>query len=466
MKFKPVITLICAALLLVSCFKDNDDELQPVSALEIQNFVYRSLNFFYLYKADSPELADDAFSSEQELDDFLTSYETPEALFNYLKSPQDEFSVLVDDYIALENALSGVTLTNGMEFGLVNYPDGSTNVFGYVRYVLPGSDADNKGIERGMIFNRISGQQITDSNFNTLFNPDTYTIGLASFDGEQVTPLETEIPLSKTEFTENPIHAVRTFEIQGVKIGYLMYNAFTNEFDPELNNVFAQFKSEGVTELILDLRYNSGGSVETATDLSSMVTGQFNGQVFYQEIWNDDRQEEYAEDGLFNSQIGNGESINSLNLNTVYVLTTRSTASASELVINGLEPYINVVQVGGTTRGKFQASFLLYDAPAPSFNRSQANPNHTYAMLPLVFKTANANGRTDFVTGLEPDLVIGEDFANLGVLGDPTETLLAAAINLIVPTTPPSPTLVREEVGLGQFGDLTDGRMIMEKREN
>jgi len=464
MKFKTFIFFICAILVLSSCFKDNDDELKPVSALEIQNFVYRGLNFFYLYKSDTPELADDAFANQEELDNFLSSYETPEALFEYLRSPQDEFSVLVDDYIALENALSGVTLTNGMEFGLVNYPDNGGNVFGYVRYVLPGSDADNKGLQRGVIFNRVNGQQITDSNFNSLFDPDSYTIGLATFDGATVSPIETEVALSKTEFTENPIHVVRTFDIQGVKIGYLMYNAFTNEFDPQLNNVFAQFKSEGVTELVLDLRYNSGGSVETATDLSSMVTGQFNGQVFYQELWNDDRQAEYANDGLFNNQIGNGDAINSLNLNTLYVLTTRSTASASELVINGLDPYIQVVQVGGDTRGKFQASFLLYDAPAPAFNRSQANPNHTYAMLPLVFKTANINGRTDFINGLEPDLAIGEDFANLGVLGDPSETLLAAALNLIVPTAPPVPVLVRDEIGIGQLGGITDGRMIANRR--
>ena len=94
-------------------------------------------------------------------------------------------------------------------------------------------------------------------------------------------------------------------------------------------------------------------------------------------------------------------------------------------------------QVGGTTTGKFQASFLLYDAPAPSFSRSGANSGHTYAMLPLVFKTANAVGATDFVNGLDPDIELTEDYSNLGVLGDVNEPLLAAAINDILPT--PSP---------------------------
>jgi C-terminal processing protease CtpA/Prc len=207
-----------------------------------------------------------------------------------------------------------------------------------------------------------------------------------------------------------------------------MYNGFIKDYDTELNNAFAQFKADGVSSLVLDLRYNGGGSVETATDLASMITGQFNGQVFYQEFWNDDRQADYAENGLFDSTISNGSSISSLNLSQVYIITTRRTASASELVLNGLKPYIDAVQVGDTTTGKFQASFLLYDAPAPQFSRSEANPNHTYAMLPLVFKTANAAGNTDFTEGLFPQIPLQENYFNLGQLGDENEPLLAAAL--------------------------------------
>jgi carboxyl-terminal processing protease len=141
---------------------------------------------------------------------------------------------------------------------------------------------------------------------------------------------------------------------------------------------------------------------------------------------------DYAENGLFPNSFESGEAINSLNLNKVYVLTTGRTASASELTINGLDPYITVTQVGGTTTGKFQASFLLYDAPAPGFSRSQANEGHTYAMLPLVFKTANKIGYTDFVDGLDPEIPLNEDYSNLGALGDINEPLLAAALNDIL----------------------------------
>ncbi|PHS65623.1 MAG: peptidase S41 [Flavobacterium sp.] len=427
MKKKIFLLLIIISSVFVSCFEDLDDNIQISSELDIQNFIYRGLNFFYLYKADNTEL--NANLQGQELADFIDSYDSPEALFEYLKSPQDRFSLLVNDYIELENALSGITLNHGMEFGLVFYPDGSDNVFGYTRYVLPNSDAAAKGVERGMIFNTIDGQQINESNFRNLLSPDTYTIGLATLEDDNITPTGEIIELVKQQYTENPIFIAETLTIEGQKIGYIMYNAFTRDFDPQLNAAFGQFKADGVSELILDLRYNGGGSVETAIDLSSMITGQFNGQLFVSEQWNEDRQAEYASDKLFNNQISTGEAINSLNLNRVYVLTSGRSASASELVINGLNPYINVMQVGGTTTGKFQASFLLYDAPAPNFSRSQANPGHTYAMLPLVFKTANSVGFTDFVDGLDPDIEYLEDYSNLGILGDVNEPLLATALN-------------------------------------
>tara|TARA_B100000809_G_C15134346_1_gene529901 strand:+ start:2310 stop:3707 length:1398 start_codon:yes stop_codon:yes gene_type:complete len=432
MKKKIFLLLIAISTLFVSCFEDLDDNIQPASDLDIGNFIYRGLNYFYLYKADTPELADDNFTNQDELNTFLSSFETPESLFSFLKSPQDRFSLLVDDYNVLEDALNGVTLNNGMEFGLVYYPDGSSNVFGYVRYVLPGTDAESKNVERGMIFNSINGQQLNDTNFSGLIGLNAYEIDLATFDGTTVTPTGQTIELVKQQYTENPILIAETLTVQGEKIGYLMYNAFTRDFDPQLNAAFAQFNADGITDLVIDLRYNGGGSVETAIDLSSMVTGQFNNQVFANELWNADRQAEYASPKLFNNEILTGEAINSLNLTKAYVLTSKRSASASELVINGLNPYINMKQVGDTTTGKYQASFLLYDAPAPNFSKNQANPGHTYAMLPLVFKTSNSVGFTDYADGLFPDIQLKEDYTNLGILGDVNEPLLAAALNDIL----------------------------------
>ncbi|MCB0466355.1 MAG: peptidase S41 [Aequorivita sp.] len=462
MKRKFFIPLLAFSLLFVSCFKDMDDTFQPASTLDIQNFIYRGLNYYYLYKADTPELANDAFANQGELDSFLNNYETPEALFDYLLSPQDRFSALFSDFRVIEDALSGISLSNGMEFGLVYYPDNSGNVFGYVRYVLPNTDAEARGLKRGDLFTTIDGQQINSQNYIDLQSPNSYTIGLATYDGTNFIPTGETVLLNKTQYNENPVYKVKTFDINGEKIGYLMYNGFIKDYDSQLNDAFAQFKAQGVTNLVLDLRYNGGGAVETATDLASMITGQFNGQVFYKEFWNDDRQATNAMNGVFDSSISNGSAINSLNLNNVYILTTRRTASASELVINGLNPYINTVQVGDTTTGKFQASFLLYDAPAPIFSRQEANPSHYYAMLPLVFKTANVAGNTDYGDGLFPQIVLKEDYFNLGQLGDENEPLLAAALFEIAgrPYNGKKDFKVLKELSDSKANSPIDGKMI------
>lgn len=429
MDIKKLSIIFLISALFSSCFQDEDDSIRVASASEIQDFVYRGLNYFYLYKADTPELADDYFENQSAIEDFIRSYSSPESLFDYLISSQDRFSRLFSDYVAIENALSGVSLSNGMEYGLVYYPDHSGNVFGYVRYVLPNSSAADSGLKRGDIFTHIDGAQINQNNYQQLLASDNYTIGLAEYDGNSFRLTGETISLAKVQYDENPVYIRKTLDLEGRKIGYLMYTAFTRNYDADLNNAFGQFKAEGITDLVLDLRYNGGGSVETATDLASMITGQFNGQLFYSEIWNDYRQPQYGGTGVFDNTISNGSQTNSLNLNEVYILTTRSSASASELVINGLNPYINTVQVGDTTTGKFQASFLMYDAPAPNFSRSQASPHHTYAMLPLVFKTANKVGHTDYVNGLFPTIPLRENFFDLGELGNPTEPLLAAALN-------------------------------------
>ena len=460
------ISILASLLLFTGCFEDFDDTINPASTLEIQNFIYRGLNYFYLYKEDTPELANDAFLTNDDRNSFLESYGSPQDLFDYLKADQDRFSFLTDDYVSLENALSGVTLNNGMEFGLVFYPDGSGDVFGYVRYVLPNSSAASTALQRGDIFNTIDGQQINETNYNDLLAPDTYSIGLATFDGFTITPTGTTIELTKSQITENPIHIAQTLTIEGQKVGYLMYNAFTRDFDPELNAVFGTFKNQGIDHLILDLRYNGGGSVETAVDLSSMITGQFNNQIFYTEQWNQDRQAQYASPGLFNTQISNGDVINSLNLDRVYIITSARSASASELVINGLAPYITITQVGDTTTGKFQASFLLYDAPTPNFSRSQANVNHTYAMLPLVFKTVNAAGSTDYVDGLVPDIEQKENYANLGQLGTITEPLLAETLNQIFPGLAPSTVFDSfTEIGDSNSNNILEGIMFIENKQ-
>lgn len=441
MKIHKILILITLLILgFSSCQDDRDDNVSNINELadqvDIKDFIWKAMNIFYVYKSDSPDLADDRFESTPDYLDFLESIESPSDFFNSLLANQDRFSFIVSDFVTLEQNLAGISLSNGMAFGLVRF-SGTETVFGYVRYVVPGSPADTAGIKRGFIFNRIDGNLFTPStNFNELLSPDNYSIGLAEFQGEDLVSLDQEISLNKIQLTENPIHDKRVLDVDGQKVGYLMYNNFRSSFNAELNSVFADFAAEGITDLVLDLRYNSGGSIETAKDLSSMITGQFEGEIYALQLFNDNFETENLNfDGSISVE-ENNESINSLNLNRVYVLTTGSTASASELVINALNPYIDVIQIGRSTRGKFEGSVTLYDSE--DFTRRNVNLDHTYAIQPLILRTANKNGFTGFFDGLPPDITQGEEFANLGELGDPQETLLNRALQEISPGFTPS----------------------------
>lgn len=424
--------LILLLLISVSCQDDFDDVITVSNNIEIQDFVWKAMNVFYLYKSDVSDLADNRFTSDVDYTEFLSSFESPENLFDNLLRNDDQFSIIVSDFRVLENAFQGVTLSNGMRFGLLRIQN-TNQVFGYVRYVVPGSPASNQGVERGMIFTQVDDVDLTDTNFNELLSPEQYTIGLAILEDNALVNTGESITLNKIQLTENPVHIAKTLNINGQNIAYLMYNAFRSNFESELNQAFGDFVADGATDLVLDLRYNGGGSIETAKDLASMITGQFSGELFARERFNDNFDNQSL---FFDGQTADGESINSLNLERVFILTSGSSASASELVINSLEPYINVIQIGTNTVGKFQGSTTLYDSP--DFRRQDANSGHFYALQPLILEIENADGFTGFVEGLVPDIELQEDVFNLGELGNATEPLLLRAL---------------QEIGVGFQGD-------------
>ena len=419
------------------CFKDNDDNATGSSS--VKDFVWKAMNSVYLYNANVPDLADDRFITDSDYNNYLDGYSSPETLFEslvYDRENVDRFSIITSNYFELEQSLSGVAKRSGAEFNFYLVPGSITEVFGIVRLILPNSNASQTSLTRGQVFNKVNGTTMTTSNYRSLFSSDTYTINLANYDDnntddisdDSISDTAEDITLIKSIYTENPVYKTEVFNLNNKKIGYLMYNGFVAEFDSELNNAFGTFKTENIDHLILDLRYNPGGSVRTATALGSMITGGFNNQVFATLKYNEDLQNNNY-DYVFTDELTNGTSINSLNLDKVYVLTSGASASASEMIINSLKSYITVVQIGSTTVGKSQASQIIYDSS--NFGRVNANPTHTYALLPLIAITVNKNNTIVPSSGLVPDIEFKEKAANYGILGDPTEPLLEAALNEI-----------------------------------
>lgn len=448
-----LLTFCLLLSIVVSCTKNND--ITAPQNLEVQDFIWEGLNFYYLWKDNVPDLSDTKIDDADSYLNFLSVNE-PEVFFEsliYDREDTDKWSWIVDDYVALENSFQGISKSNGVEYGLFYEKNSDFDIFGYVRYILPNSDASGKNVHRGYIFDAIDGVQLTIENYKTSLSKDTYTMIYADYnDGNPVSNGES-VELTKSEYQENPVYITKTLDVEGVKIGYLMYNGFTSVFDKELNAAFAQLKAEGATELVLDLRYNGGGSVRTATYLAGMITGQFKDELLTKEKWNNGLQEWFEEnhsDWLINSftdeiynedSSGNvvvQESINSLNLTKLYVLVTGSSASASELIINGLNPYINVVTIGDKTAGKYTASITLYDSDNLSRTGDNLNENHTWAMQPIVLEEVNKIGVNE-PNGFEPIIPLPESLHFLGELGNEDEPLLAAAIFDIINSGKPSP---------------------------
>ncbi len=436
MRLLKISLLFILTLSLTSCFEDGDDNL--ISASEINDFVWKGMNAVYLYKDEVPDLANDRFNSNEDYADYLNSFSDPQDLFNsviFQPETVDRFSRLLTNYIEFEQLLAGTSKSNGLEFNFYLEPGSTTEVFGIIRLVINNSVSDDLGLQRGQIFNAVNGTQLTTDNLSSLLNQDAYTLnfgtyndnGTAELEDDTITSTTNSQALTKATFTENPVHQVDIIEVDGENVGYLVYNGFNRNFDNQLNDAFGQLQASNVQHLVLDLRYNPGGSVLTASYLGSMVTGQFTGDVYSKLVYNSGLQELNNDFNFVSSFDGNA--INSLNLNKVYVLTTSRSASASELVINSLSAYIDVVQIGDFTTGKTQASITIYDSP--DLSSSEINPNHTYAMQPLVANSINVNDVAVPGTGLVPNITLLESPRNFGTLGDINEPLLAAALSEI-----------------------------------
>lgn len=430
--------LFLFSLLFTSCFEDNDDN--GALASEINDFVWKGMNAAYLYKQEIPDLDNDRFNDSEEYASYLNDYTSPENLFEsliYERDNIDKFSLIVDNYIELEQYLSGVSLSNGLNYGLVYLPNSNNEIFGYVRYVNNGSAADLANINRGDIFRSIDNIPLSIDNYSDLLSQEIYTVNFANYfnnDTEDISDdiielNDINIELQKVPLIKNPVHHYSTLDYSGGKIGYLMYNQFVSNYDDYLKTIFSEFKSNSVDELILDLRYNPGGSINSAIVLASLITGQFENEIFNTEQWNNDIQNYWINNNpeyLIN-RFRTFQS--SLNLSRVFILTTRSSASASELIINCLKPYINVVQIGTPTYGKYQASVTLYDSE--NFSNQNVNRSHNYALQPLVLKTLNVNGVTDYYNGINPDYEYEERAFDMGQVGDLNEPMLNFTLDII-----------------------------------
>jgi C-terminal processing protease CtpA/Prc len=272
-----------------------------------------------------------------------------------------------------------------------------------------------------------------------------------------------DISITPVQFSEDPNFLDSIYTVNNQKIGYVIYNFFApgttadaTKYDKEMDAVFAKMKAENINSLILDLRYNGGGYVSSAVNLASLIgPGVTNADIFSKTKYNAFLTENV--EALRNVQtkfLNKSQNLgNTLSGNRMYVLTSAGTASASELIINGLKPYMDVFLIGDVTYGKNVGSIAIED---------EDNPDNLYGLLPIVTQSFNSLDQSDYSTGFTPNIAVNENTERLKELGDVSEIMLRTAIEQItgVPSSARVTKLDRIELANTLEGKTRMGQMI------
>ena len=443
---KRLFILILIPFLFQAC--DKNDNPAPATTTStnvnahVDNWIYDNMKFWYYW-------ADDITASPD-------STLAPDAFFASLKSSEDRFSWIEPNFTTLLGELRGVTKEPGFEYALYRESQGSNNVIMQVLYVKPNSPASASGLNRGDVVNQINGTQITVDNYKDLLDKlsENHSLTYKPLDIDTRTLGDPKtINIVPVEYAEDPNYLNKVFTYGDRKIGYYVYNLFSEgpaddskQYTDEMDQIFSSFKSQGITDLIVDLRFNSGGAESVAQNLASLiatgvtpttvfVTHQYNTQVTNEIKNNPDLGAGYL-NVPFEAKSQNVGSI--LRDNRVYILTGSRTASASELIINGLKPFMDVFLVGGTTIGKNVGSISIYNAD---------DPDNTWGMQPIVLKLFNNAGQSDYSNGFTPQIQDDDNSLYLYPLGDPREALLSKTITQITGIAQPTRMMKTENAG-------------------
>ena len=398
----------------------EEEEAEPHQFLEINQFIDENMSAYYFWNDEMPDLSPE-------------DIEAPKEYFDSLMYKEDRWSFITDDYQELFKYFSGVQKSPGYSLMPIYLKEGSNQVIAFVEFVHKNTPAEEKGLKRGDMIYKIDGTLLDDQNYTQLLNKDAFTITLGTFNETgQIVEASSPISLTSEETDLNPIIAASVTDTASRRIGYLAYSSFISDYDAALADTIEHFQNQGITDFVLDLRYNTGGAISTARKLAEMLVPEGNeGKTFIREVFNDLQMQLIAESQNMTADslkldfraIGEIKDVHTkLDIENFYVLTTSTTASASEMIIYGLEPYMNVIQIGEQTHGKYYGSATFSD-----------EEEHSWAIQPIIMRMSNATDNINYSEGLPPDHKLQDDFYlfESHPLGAPEELFMSKAISLI-----------------------------------
>jgi carboxyl-terminal processing protease len=364
------------------------------SVLGENAFVRDTLEDIYLWYRELPNASPALYSSPEAYLDAVR-YRPVDATFSFISDK------VADTAFFSDSQFVGYGLSTQVEAGAIRVAD-----------VFEGSPADRAGLERGDTLLVVNGRNmadlLADGNLGAAFGPSE--IGFVAdvvFLGRD--GARHEARMVKAVVTIPTVSAVQAYDVGGERVGYLLFRNFVGPSAAALDAAFERLKSVGATRLVLDLRYNGGGLISVAQHLASLVGGpRLSGKVMLQFVHNDKHPE-------LNAVYRFEDPPQALGAKSLVVIATRATASASELVVNSLRPFMNVAVVGDATFGK----------PVGQYGYDFCDK----VLHPVAFALRNALGKGDYFAGIPADCAAADDLGHL--LGDPAEGSLSEALHFV-----------------------------------
>ncbi|HQH40716.1 MAG TPA: S41 family peptidase [Bacteroidales bacterium] len=389
-----LLLLMLFVVLVYSCKKEEgeDQPTQTDQYLSVKKKIFSVMQYWYLWNHDLPTVNS-------------ANYSTPDAFLDALRYKKDRYSFIMDRTEFLNYFNEGTYYGHGISIG--------ADVEGNLRIVFIYNDSPLKaaGVSRGWIIKSING---------TLIQPGVDVTALLGKNEAGVENTFVFIDLQGQEHTVTSAKkavAINSVLYKGVlqagtkKTGYLVFETFITPSVAELDSAFNFFLSENIDEMIVDLRYNGGGEMNVAVHLSGLLASSAAaGKVLVKMEHNTDR-------SSYDTILTVPNNVQSPALSRLFYIAGRGTASASEVLMNGLSPWIPTITAGDSTYGKPVGMYAFDFKPDP------------YFFVPICFKLTNANGFGDYFDGLPADYYVGDDLTH--DFGDPEEAELKAVLTYI-----------------------------------
>ncbi|MEL1255214.1 S41 family peptidase [Flavobacterium sp. DGU38] len=409
-----IVLFFVIGIFFISCQSDDN----PVSYEKASNqytniWMLEQMKKYYYWNEELPFFTNLSLNPKDYFEKLLNTDDR----FSYAENPSDP-----------ETAPKSIRNTYGFDISFVEY---NGQAFGVVLFVLTDSPAQRNGLKRGQFIKSINGITVSHHNFENLYKELTASgnvqLELVEYSSATGFSAIKNVELIRSFTFSQPIK-YKVMLSDNQKAGYVEIPHFDVGLAATFLRIFKEFQNESVTKVIIDLRYNGGGDVSSAAALSIILAPNIKPDDLFIKFKGN------KNGGLVNKTFKEALEMNESQVNyealraahpaiqEVYVLSGNHTASASEIIINNLTPYMNVIVIGDKTTGKDAAGFAIED--------NRIADKRGWVLYPVIYKLFNARNEGNYTSGISPTIELNElQEMEVFPLGDIRETLLNLALN-------------------------------------